>query len=82
LEDDVNTLDPRTVALKWTTVRTCRGLIMLELRKLKAEHALCYDDTKRRKRVARIETLRLALSDLDRYDRATDPLKGAHDENA
>jgi len=78
----VNTLDPRTVALAWTTIRTCRGMLMLELRRLKTEHKTCADVDKRRKRVARIETLRLALSDLDRYDRATDPLKGAHDENA
>jgi len=73
----MTTLDPRTVALKWTTVRTCRGLIMVELRKLKSEHKVCADVDKRRKRVARIETLRLALSDLDRYDRTTDQLKEA-----
>ena len=65
--------------LDWTTVRTCRGLIMGELKRLKTEHKTCTDVDKRRRRAGRIEGLRAALSDLDQYARADDG-SGPRDE--
>lgn len=55
------------MTLDWMTVRTCRGLLMAELKRLKLEHKTCDDVHKRRKRVGRIEVLRAALAALDRY---------------
>lgn len=65
--------------LDWTTVRTCRGLIMGELKRLKTEHKTCTDVDKRRKRVGRIEVLRAALSDLDQYARTDSESDAAQD---
>jgi hypothetical protein len=76
-EAAVNRLRVEASGLAPSTISTAIGLANAELRARKAELRACTDLARRKRLVARIETLRAALSDLDAVAMAANALRRA-----
>jgi hypothetical protein len=76
-EAEGNRLRVAATGLAPSTVSTAIGLVNAELRARKAELRGCTDLARRKRLVARIETLRAALSDLDAVAMAANALRRA-----
>ncbi len=76
-EAALNRLRVEASGLAPSTVSTAIGLVNAELRERKAELRACTDLARRKRLVARIETLRAALSDLDVVAMAANALRRA-----